>query len=1125
MKTVFVENLNSPFGMALVGSELYIADTDALLKLPYKDLGVRPRNRPGPRIRERVAQPARHGVARQAPVDCVQRARRTGLRLSGPAAADSKLRLRHKGSKFVRHRLLSILAADAAGYSRLMADDDRATVVALDSARAVFRDRIESADGRIVDMAGDSVLAVFDTAAGAVNAAIAIQEQLEAGSAAPDEKRLRFRIGVHLGDVIEKEDGSVYGDGVNIAARLQGLAEPGGINVSQAVHGLVQSKLPWGCVELGEQQVKNIAQPVRVYRIRRSSQEALCFGRFEILPCERALLIDGKPALVASRAFELLLELAKRPDQVLAKHQLMDLLSVEEGELQQDASLLRKLLGSEVVGIIPGRGFRFSVRLGDVRLATAIEAVPTLKTNLPERLDALIGRGDDLAALAAFVDRHSFVTIVGAGGVGKTRLAQALLQQRRDDGVSYPHGVCWVELAPVSDPDALPGVVATALGVHIGSGDPLVGLVAAAAPLTLLVALDNAEHLLAGVAQLVEALHRGAPCVKLLVTSQVPLKLSAERVYRLGALTVPAGRVGPDEAIGYGAVALFVERAQAADRRFVLDDRNVEMVIELCRRLDGLALAIELAAARVRVLGMAGIATSLDHRLRVLTDGQRTAPARQQTLRAALEWSHALLTVGEQAVFRRLAVVAGSCSLELAQQVAADHGGEEVIDKWSVLEALGGLVERSLVDVMPSEPLRYRLLDSPRAYALERLRGSGEMDETRQRHAVAVSEMFEAAWDERWGGRIGFVEWGEMLEPDLDNLRQAFAWSNGRQDAAMALAVGATLMLALPKSLYGERMALADRCESLMNPNLPPMLRMKACLVMSPLWSNTRPHRSHEAARQALSVAERSGAGNNDRFCRYLAHAWCALACARLNNVEAAEKSLVEMRALEDESWPPQRRLVAAEAEYFCAGSCGEPASALCSARKTMTLAKAAGYSGFVQLGNLVDAELGAGEIAAAVSTGAALVEQLQETRDEESLTYARVNLLAATLALGDAERARVVARAGWPHAPRFDHQPVWADYLALLAALEGRNEDSARLAGFSHAGYTRHERMRETNEAGAFERAARLARPRLGDAAYERLFAEGTRLRDEEIAAVAFGAVAGDDGNKEATRRSDGRR
>ena len=363
------------------------------------------------------------------------------------------------------------------------------------------------------------------------------------------------------------------------------------------------------------------------------------FGRFEVRPLQRQLLVDGKEAKLGARAFDVLITLIEQRDRLVSKHDLLDAvwpgLVVEENNLVVQVGSLRKLLGAQVIATIPGRGYRFTA-LADAHTAaisfvdgTGAAARPSVRTNLPDVLPALIGRDDDLAALGALLDAHRLITIVGAGGMGKTRLAERLLHQRQGD---YEQGVAWVELAGLSDRTQLATTIAGALGLQAGSGNPIEGLVAALRPLNMVLALDNAEHLIDEVANIAQALHDGAPQLRLLVTSQAPLKLSAERVYRLGALAVPEADMPLDEALGYGAVALFVERARAADRHFELTAGNLASVIQVCAQLDGLALALELAAARVPMLGVVALAAALDERLHLLTQGRRGAPQARSAL-------------------------------------------------------------------------------------------------------------------------------------------------------------------------------------------------------------------------------------------------------------------------------------------------------------------------------------------------------------------------------------------------------------------------------------------------------------------------------------------------------------
>jgi predicted ATPase/DNA-binding winged helix-turn-helix (wHTH) protein len=838
------------------------------------------------------------------------------------------------------------------------------------------------------------------------------------------------------------------------------------------------------------------------------------FGRFELRPHEARLLDSGQPVALGGRAFDLLAALVANAGRLMAREELIERVwpgrVVEENNLSVQVNALRKALGGDVIVTVPGRGYRFAATVDTAPVAAEAARTPSPPrppSHLPDVQPLLIGRSDDLAALGTLVEQHRLVTVVGAGGIGKTRLAQALLQLRAS---GYAQGVCWVALDAVDDAQALPGAVAGALGLRPAPGDAMGGLCRAAAGLDLLLALDNAEHLVAGVAALAAALLEAAPRLRLLVTSQAPLRLAAERVFRLGPLACPQGALPALEAQAFGAVALFAERARAADHRFVLTDAQVPAVVEICRRLDGLALAIELAAARAPLLGIGPLRDSLADALKLLgANRDRRAPLRQQTLRHALEWSHGLLGESEQRLFRRLAVLPAAAPLALLQGVAGDEpGAAGGLDGWGVLDALDVLVQRSLVDLeldADEQAPRYRLLASARLLALERLDASGEGDARRRRHAVAVHDRWQAAEDDLFAGRVGVDRWRDEGARELDHARAALAWAVDQGDEPLALALAALQLRRLPAALHDERLALADRCETLAARVGDLALRQRAWAAVSAGLASLRPQRSQAAGVEALALARRLAAAGGDRWPLYEALCEGADIVADGADAAGAEALLREARALEAPGWPPVRLRAAARVEAAIAAARGQAADALRLMRRLLALSVAAGDRSPMTRVNLADVELWAGDPAAAVRTGRALVADLQAERDESHLGYARINLAAALLALGDAAAARAELERAWPLACRIERQAWCADHLAQLAALEGRMSSSARLIGAADARYAARAEPRQINEARAHAATLERLRGELGEPALAALRAEGAALADDEVAATAF--------------------
>lgn len=405
-------------------------------------------------------------------------------------------------------------------------------------------------------------------------------------------------------------------------------------------------------------------------------------------------------------------------------------------------------------------------------------AANSIPNNLPLQLTSFVGRERELGEVARLLLTTRLLTLIGAGGSGKTRLGLEVASQLLK---GFLGGVWLVELAALSDPELVPQATASALGVREAPGRALTEmLVDYLKPRHVLLVFDNCEHLVEATAKLAERLLRACPHLRILATSREPLRITGELIWLVPGLSLPDLRRLPpaDKLLRYEAVQLFTERAKEAFPAFEVSEENAAALAQVCRRLDGMPLAIELAAARVRVLSVEQIANRLDDSLHLLVGGRRTALARHKTLKATLDWSHDLLSDKERRTFRRLAVFAGGFSLEAAEAVCA---GED-IDRAEVLDLLSALIDRSLLVVgkQQGRAPRYRLLEPIRQYSAEKLRSSGEEAMLRKRHRDWYLTLAETADPELHGPEQAI--WVEQMEAEHDNLRAALAWSQREPD-------------------------------------------------------------------------------------------------------------------------------------------------------------------------------------------------------------------------------------------------------------------------------------------------------------------------------------------------------
>jgi predicted ATPase/DNA-binding winged helix-turn-helix (wHTH) protein len=473
-----------------------------------------------------------------------------------------------------------------------------------------------------------------------------------------------------------------------------------------------------------------------------AGQETLGFGPFQLDRVRRVLMRDGRPLRVGSRALDILITLAERPGSIVSKSELLTRVwpncIVEEGTLRVHVALLRKILReagirTDYVQNVTGRGYRLAASVSRQRNSALSDAahssngtVLTLPVrhsspvnNLPQLLAPVFGRAQTIQTLAGSVPRQRFVTITGPSGGGKTTVAVRVAEILASD---YPQEVCFVDLGSVTEPGLVSGALASALGLAAVGADPLPEILSFLSAKSLLLVLDNCEHVLEGAAKLAEAVLRSTRDVHVLATSLEPMRAVGESIHRLACLEVPPAQHRA-HLLEFPAIELFVDRARMySDTE--LDESELPLAADICRWLEGNPLAIEIMAAQVSLLGVKALAAGQQDDVYLSSEGRRTAVPRQRTLRAMLDWSYALLSPTEQSVLRRLSVFAGSFDLECATVLLAD-GSQNAA---AVFECLAHLARNSLLlSDATGEKLLYRLPELHRAFACEKLRQSDDL--------------------------------------------------------------------------------------------------------------------------------------------------------------------------------------------------------------------------------------------------------------------------------------------------------------------------------------------------------------------------------------------------------------
>jgi predicted ATPase/class 3 adenylate cyclase len=736
-----------------------------------------------------------------------------------------------------------------------------------------------------------------------------------------------------------------------------------------------------------------------------------------------------------------------------------------------------------------------------------LRSLDRLSNNLPAQLTSFVGREEVVTEIKALLEQHRLVTLVGSGGAGKTRCAIQVGAELVDGSGA---GVWLVELAPISDPSLTAGVIARALNVQELPNRPILDtLLGYLKRKRLLLILDNCEHVIEEARRVVASIVHGCAEVHVLATSRESLSIYGEEAYRMPSLAVPSKseRLTPEELSSYGAVQLFTERALSADKRLSLNDENLPYVVEICRRLDGIPLAIELAAARVKVLSPKQLAQKLDERFRVLTGGDRTALPRHQTMRALIDWSYNLLSTDESELLRKLSIFAGGFTLESASAVCE-------MDEILALDLLSALVDKSLVQAEPVESgTRYRLLESTRQYAREKLADAGESDTVAHAHARAflgLAEWFNDAW-ETTADRVWFAQ----TEPELENFRAALVWALEAQgDALLGQRLASALRRAWAHFAAAEGQRWVQLAQKHADDATPPAVLAELDLAEASLAAALTQQRVSLAAgeRALVRYGELADPLRIAEVKRILGRALVSL--QRSEGEALLQQALAHARALDarkSTSWALEGLALARDAADDVDGARALYVEALTIARAAGDERHAAGIAM-----NLAEAEFRAGDAAAALRLAEEALSVERAFHDTLGIACLLCNPSAYLVALRRFDEARLMAREALTAA----RDAQWAvgiawtlQHLAAVGALRQRadaqctDDDAraARLTGYVDARLAALEAPRQFTEQQEYDKMLLALRDALGADECAKLMLDGSSWNEDQAVAAAM--------------------
>ena len=714
---------------------------------------------------------------------------------------------------------------------------------------------------------------------------------------------------------------------------------------------------------------------------------------------------------------------------------------------------------------------------------TALRSLDHLSNHLPAQVTSFVGREAEIAEITALVERHRLVTLVGSGGVGKTRLSLHVANNRLD---GFRDGVWFIELAPLASGEYIHTTVAQALGITLApEGDPLENLAHALKGKEALLIFDNCEHLVEPAAHVISTILQSCPKIKILASSRQGLGVAGEATYHVPSLDLTTG------------VALFVERARAASATFSLTGEDPPVIADICRRLDGIPLAIELAAARVKMLGPKQLRDRLDERFRVLTGGSRDVLPRQQALRALIDWSYDLLDERERILFRRLGTFVHGFTLEGA---AAVGGPEDVFDE------LASLVDKSLVLAEPhGDAMRYRLLESTRAYASEKLDDAGERDSAGSRHLRFLHDRFSELWEqfERTGREAALRS---AAQTELEDVRSALDFALVRSQTIDGGELLTDISPTWPSmGLEAEGMARCEAFLAALPADRSPLRTQLAARMVLLLMDSGHRVRAFELATQAVEQAQSSG--DNSLIAAALGQ--YAQTATMLDRLDDAERALNEAEAIPGKSRHTRITLIGRRAVFSqCRGDL-ETAARMWEQLRAEN--HALGNTGTEHLTaiNLAECEHARGNTERAIAIVREVFHEARSGDDEKLTANLLLNLAEYLAAIYDFSGAAATAREAieiyGASEPDHPYAAMAIELVALVAAQLGNLSRAGILEGYAGAAMQRHGCPRGFTETATYDRLIGLLRESLAPDDLARLTAEGTALTPEAAIALAL--------------------